>query len=47
MTNNVSGNRCGRCGRVVEARDKFCPECGMFLRDAAIDQRLLLALTAG
>ncbi len=45
MTSNVSGNRCSRCGRIVEERDKFCAECGMFLRDAAIDQRLLLALT--
>ncbi len=45
MSTNVSANRCGRCGRVVEARDKFCAECGMFLRDGAIDQRLLLALT--
>ena len=46
MTSNVSGNRCGRCGRVVEARDKFCAECGLFLRDKDIDQRLLLALSA-
>lgn len=46
MSSNVSGNRCSRCGRVVETRDKFCPECGLFLRDTAIDQRLLLALTA-
>ena len=46
MSTNVSGNRCTRCGRVVESRDKFCPECGMFLRDAALDQRLLLAFVA-
>ena len=46
MISNVSGNRCGRCGRVVEARDKFCAECGLFLRDKDIDQRLLLALAA-
>src|SRR5438105_14904527 len=36
--------RCTRCGRPVADQDKFCVECGLFLRDAAIDQRLLLAL---
>jgi tetratricopeptide (TPR) repeat protein len=46
MSTNVSGNRCSRCGRIVALSDKFCAECGLFLRDAAVDQRLLLALTA-
>ena len=36
--------RCPRCGHLGGAADKFCAECGRFLRDAAIDQRLLLAL---
>ncbi len=36
--------RCNRCGRPAGEQDKFCAECGLFLRDAAIDQRLLLAL---
>ena len=36
--------RCSRCGRVAAAQDKFCAECGMFLRDAFVDDRLLLAL---
>src|SRR5271157_2557785 len=36
--------RCPRCGRLSSAADKFCAECGRFLRDASIDQRLLLAL---
>ena len=36
--------RCSRCGRTAEATDKFCAECGMFLRDAFIDHRLLQAL---
>src|SRR5271157_3775764 len=36
--------RCPRCGHVGSAADKFCVECGRFLRDASIDQRLLLAL---
>jgi len=37
--------RCTRCGKVAGETDKFCAECGMFLRDAHVDQRLLLALT--
>lgn len=36
--------RCSRCGRVAAAEDKFCAECGMFLRDAFVDRRLLLSL---
>ena len=36
--------RCTRCGRLADAADKFCAECGLFLRDAFTDQRLLLAL---
>ena len=36
--------RCTRCGREAGAQDKFCAECGMFLRDAFVDERLLLAL---
>ena len=27
--------RCSRCGREAQAEDKFCAECGMFLRDAS------------
>jgi tetratricopeptide (TPR) repeat protein len=40
----ISDDRCTRCGRVASETDKFCAECGLFLRDAHIDQRLLLAL---
>ena len=36
--------RCTRCGREAAPEDKFCAECGQFLRDAFVDQRLLLAL---
>ena len=36
--------RCPRCGKLSAESDKFCAECGRFLRDASIDQRLLLAL---
>ena len=36
--------RCARCGRLAAEQDKFCAECGLFLRDAAVDQRLLLAM---
>ena len=36
--------RCNRCGHVCQPSDKFCAECGVFLRDAFIDHRLLLAL---
>src|SRR3974377_1258646 len=43
MTNPESV-RCSRCGRPANDQDKFCAECGMFLRDAFTDQRLLLAL---
>ncbi|MEX0892624.1 MAG: tetratricopeptide repeat protein, partial [Gemmatimonadota bacterium] len=42
--------RCPRCGHDAAATDKFCAECGMFLRDAFIDHRILHALhreTAG
>jgi tetratricopeptide (TPR) repeat protein len=33
--------RCTRCGREAAEADKYCAECGMFLRDAWVDQRLL------
>ena len=36
--------RCNRCGRTAAETDKFCAECGMFLRDAWVDSRLLLAM---
>lgn len=36
--------RCPRCGREAAEDDKFCAECGMFLRDAFIDHRVLDAL---
>ena len=36
--------RCSRCGREAAAEDKFCAECGNFLRDAFVDERLLLAM---
>ena len=29
--------RCTRCGREAADTDKFCAECGMFLRDAWMD----------
>ena len=41
---NLGSVRCSRCGRPANDQDKFCAECGMFLRDAFTDQRLLLAL---
>ena len=41
---NLNSIRCSRCGRLADEQDKFCAECGMFLRDAFVDQRLLLAL---
>jgi hypothetical protein len=37
-------SRCTRCGRQAGEEDKFCAQCGLFLRDAYIDQRLFLAL---
>ena len=36
--------RCPRCGRKAVESDKYCAECGMFLRDAFVDHRLLHAL---
>ena len=36
--------RCMRCGREAAESDKFCAECGNFLRDAFVDQRLLTSL---
>lgn len=36
--------RCERCGREAAASDKFCAECGMFLRDAWVDRRLVSPL---
>jgi tetratricopeptide (TPR) repeat protein len=36
--------RCSRCGHEAADTDKFCAECGLFLRDAFIDHRLLHAL---
>ena len=46
MTESGSGDhlRCPRCGHLAAEGDKFCAECGMFLRDAFVDQRLLLAM---
>jgi len=46
MTESASRDqlRCTRCGRLANEEDKFCAECGLFLRDAFTDQRLLLAL---
>ncbi|HET8797612.1 MAG TPA: tetratricopeptide repeat protein [Thermoanaerobaculia bacterium] len=41
---NANPDRCTRCGRVPQPVDKFCAECGSFLRDAFIDHRLLLAM---
>jgi len=29
--------RCTRCGHEAAATDKFCAECGLFLRDAFAD----------
>jgi len=37
--------RCTRCGREATDADKFCAECGLFLRDAFVDHRLLHALS--
>src|SRR5512146_3541119 len=37
--------RCLTCGHAYAETDKFCSECGRFLRDAYIDERLLLSLT--
>lgn len=45
MTTAGVPDRCDRCGRVPQESDKFCAECGFFLRDAWIDQRLLLAMS--
>ena len=39
-----SAMRCSRCGYCAGELDKFCAECGLFLRDAYIDHRLLRAL---
>ena len=36
--------RCPRCGQEAADTHKFCAECGMFLRDAFIDHRVLHAL---
>jgi tetratricopeptide (TPR) repeat protein len=36
--------RCSRCGRQAQTADKFCAECGQFLRDAYVDHRLMMAL---
>ena len=36
--------RCTRCGREAAESDKYCAECGMFLRDAFVDRRLLAPL---
>ena len=37
--------RCPRCGHEAAETDNFCAECGMFLRDAFLDHRVLHALT--
>jgi tetratricopeptide (TPR) repeat protein len=45
MTSTTTNpDRCTRCGKVPLQQDKFCSECGGFLRDAWTDHRLLLAL---
>ena len=36
--------RCTRCGHVGGEKDNFCSDCGAFLRDAFIDEKLLFAL---
>ena len=36
--------RCRRCGKEAGDTDKFCAECGLFLRDAHVDERLMLAM---
>ena len=36
--------RCTRCGHEAADSDKFCAECGLFLRDAFIDHRVLNAM---
>jgi tetratricopeptide (TPR) repeat protein len=36
--------RCARCGREAAETDKFCAECGNFLRDAFVDRRLVSPL---
>ncbi|HSN68504.1 MAG TPA: hypothetical protein VLV48_04630, partial [Thermoanaerobaculia bacterium] len=36
--------RCPRCGKASAEDHKYCAECGMFLRDPWIDQRLLAPL---
>ena len=41
----VAVERCPRCGAGCAPNHKFCAECGMFLRDPFLDQRLLLAMT--
>ncbi|MGB6337602.1 MAG: zinc-ribbon domain-containing protein, partial [Thermoanaerobaculia bacterium] len=38
--------RCTRCGHQAADTDKFCAECGLFLRDAFIDHRVLHALVS-
>ncbi|HEX6906148.1 MAG TPA: tetratricopeptide repeat protein, partial [Terriglobales bacterium] len=38
-------SRCPRCGYDFQPQDKFCAQCGAFLRDPWVDHRLLLALT--
>ncbi len=46
---NLEGStimRCSRCGHLATENDKFCAECGMFLRDAYVDHRLLHALVS-
>ena len=42
---NTTIQRCQRCGRLAGEADKFCAECGNFLRDAWTDRRLLLSLS--
>ena len=36
--------RCARCGHEANETDKFCAECGVFLREAQTERRILLAL---
>jgi len=40
-----TATHCSRCGCDFHPQDKFCAQCGAFLRDAWVDHRLLFALT--
>ena len=38
--------RCSRCGHSATDTDRFCCECGMFLREGYVDTRIMAALQA-